>query len=182
MKRLVTATSTLAALLLAFSAHAGPRWFETEHFKSKFPDWAAKFVATHAKLTAAQQAYKKAREAVIGEKSRHKHPELAKALNAAKKELWDNEILWLKLHQEWKKFDLERHNKLWDERIAKINEAIASGKSARKELLEARHKLFEAEKAWIQANRDWRRMEADWHFKHWADRIQKLTEQLSKLK
>lgn len=184
MNKLVT-RSLASAFVLGLAAPAFAQqapWFATDGFKAKFPDWSAKFVDAHTKLKAAQADLKKAQEALRGEKDKARRAELAKAAVAPRQAAWDAETAWLKLHQEWKKLEVERNAKDWDARIAAIKEAMEKKTGVAKELLEARLTLWKAELAWIEANRAWRKVESEFHLKRWQEQIAKIAAAMAKAK
>jgi hypothetical protein len=183
MKQFVRSSmAVVAGLLFAAPALAQPTpWFATDAFKARHGDWSARFVEAHAKLTAAKAEHKKVADAIKAEKDKGKKAELQKTALAPRKAMWEAEQAWLKLHQEWKKFEVERDTKNWDERVAKIKAAMEKPPVA-KELQAARVDLWKAELAWIEANRRWRQVESEFNQKRWQERLDKIAEALSKAK
>ena len=163
--------SLIGALALGLSSPALAHWFDTPHFKAKHGEWSQKLSDTHTKLRAAQDAVKAAREAAKAEKDKAKRADLNKAV--PQKAAWAAEIAWLKLHLEWKPYEVKHNNGEWDARVKKIDEATAGYKKP-EALVAPRGDLWKAEKAWLDANRAWKKAESEYHLKHWQERITKL--------
>jgi hypothetical protein len=173
----ILSLSLFGAIALALSTPASAHWFDTPHFKAKYPDWSQRFSEHHTKLRAAQEAVKAARAAHKAEKDKAKRAELGKAI--PQKAAWAAEVAWLKLHLEWKPFDVKKSTEQWDARMKKIDEAAAAYKKP-EALVGPRNDLWKAEKAWIEANRAWKKAESEYHIKHWTERVTKLEGLLAK--
>jgi len=171
------AALTLLATAPAFAAH----WFETDGFKKNHGEWSGKFSTAHKALTDTRAAHKGAQDAVkAAGKDKGKRADAAKAAQGPQKAVWEAELAWLKLHQEWRAYELPKAEKSWDDRVAKIKDAQANWKGA-KELKDARVALWTAEISWIDANRLWKKSENGHQQKHWADRIEKINAAIAKI-
>src|SRR5947207_12371118 len=109
MKNFIS-TSIASIVLLAAAPAFAENWFETDGFKKNHgADWSAKFTTAHKALKDAQAANKTAAEALkAAGKDKAKRAEANTARAAAQKAAWEAEQAWLKLHQEWRAYELPK--------------------------------------------------------------------------
>ncbi|MCX6896984.1 MAG: hypothetical protein NTZ16_16160 [Verrucomicrobia bacterium] len=160
------------ALLFSSSAFAGPNWFETESFRKTHTEWAPKFDSAYKAYKATEEAVKTAQAAVKLEKDKAKRAELQKTVPAQAHR--DTRTAWLKLHLEWKPYELSFLGKKWDDKTAAIKAAIDAKKGVAKELWDARVKLYNAELTYLDAQREWQKAATDFQTKRWTEELEKL--------